>query len=251
MPGSNRIIILYRNHRALFSDDAVFDVIVTKRAILHFQFSANFIGEIQGRCWLSWLMSIASAPKHPFFSNFDQHYDFYQKLFFNICVKTLRHGPANRVGGTHSRVKSLCPLKVPFNLPALAAPILYSELFSERKLFHAFFWKAIMAPFELMNFSANLKTLTVSSCSSLRSALTPISFWTPVTPPHGPPGALGKVINTHNPIRNGESYARSNSCFWRISFSLSTGWSLSYDNLRIPEGLRMLFQKRCSVPFPF
>ena len=50
MPSGNRKIVLYRNDRVLFGDDAVFDVIETKRAILHFQFSANFIGEIQGRC---------------------------------------------------------------------------------------------------------------------------------------------------------------------------------------------------------
>jgi len=79
------------------------------------------------------------APKFPFFSNFDQHYDFYQKLFFNICIKTLRHGSAKRVGGTQNRAKSLCPFKDPFNLASLAAPILYSESRSERKLFHAFF----------------------------------------------------------------------------------------------------------------
>jgi hypothetical protein len=94
-----------------------------------------------------------------------------------------------------------------------------------------------------------LKILELSSCSSLRSALIPINFWTPATPPHGPPGALGSVINTHKPIRKVESYARSNSCFWRITFSLSTGRFLSYECLRIPEGLRMPFQKRCSVPF--
>jgi hypothetical protein len=35
MPGGNQIIIPYRNHRALFGDDAVFDVIVTKRAKRH------------------------------------------------------------------------------------------------------------------------------------------------------------------------------------------------------------------------
>jgi hypothetical protein len=32
----------------LFGDEAVFDVIVTKRAILHFQFSANIIGGNSG-----------------------------------------------------------------------------------------------------------------------------------------------------------------------------------------------------------
>jgi hypothetical protein len=35
MPIGNRIIILYRNDRVLFGDDAVFDVIVTKRAKRH------------------------------------------------------------------------------------------------------------------------------------------------------------------------------------------------------------------------
>ena len=37
MPIGNRLIIPYRNDRVFFDDDAVFDVIVTKRAILHFQ----------------------------------------------------------------------------------------------------------------------------------------------------------------------------------------------------------------------
>jgi hypothetical protein len=48
MPIGNRIIILYRKDRVLFGDEAGFDVIVTKRAILHFQFSANIIGGKSG-----------------------------------------------------------------------------------------------------------------------------------------------------------------------------------------------------------
>ena len=37
MPIGNRILILYRNDRILFGDNTVFDVILTERAILHFQ----------------------------------------------------------------------------------------------------------------------------------------------------------------------------------------------------------------------
>jgi hypothetical protein len=53
------------------------------------------------------------------------------QILIKICVKAVQHGPAKRVGGTQSRAQSLCPFKVPFKLPALAAPILYSESFSE------------------------------------------------------------------------------------------------------------------------
>ena len=41
MPIGNRIIIPYRNDRVFFDDDTVFDVIVTKRTIFHFQFSST------------------------------------------------------------------------------------------------------------------------------------------------------------------------------------------------------------------
>jgi len=83
-------------------------------------------------------------------------------LFFKNCVKTLRHGPANRVGGTQNRAKSFRPFRGPSRLPALAASILYSGSFSDRRAFQAFFWKAMTAPFELMNFSASFKTLVLS-----------------------------------------------------------------------------------------
>ena len=41
--------------------------------------------------------------------------------FSNSWFKTLRHGPARRVGGTQNRAKSLCHFKDPFNLASLAA----------------------------------------------------------------------------------------------------------------------------------